>query len=87
MGFFVVHFTLGHETSFSLCSMGEVITQTFSFSFLEQRQSPLESISRKIRHIIQKKHCHTELVIKLCLIILSIDSRGLLHVLSGSPEV
>ena len=48
MGFFVVHFTLGHETSFSLCSMGEVITQTFSFSFLEQRQSPLESISRKI---------------------------------------
>lgn len=47
MGFFVVHFTLGHETSFSLCSMGEVITQTFSFSFLEQRQSPLESISKK----------------------------------------
>lgn len=87
MGFFVVHFTLGHETSFSLCSMGEVITQTFSFSFLKQRQSPLESISKKNSTYYSENHSHTELVIKLCLIILSIDSRGLLHVLSGSPEV
>lgn len=85
---FFLNFALRYDTSFLLRSMGLVITETFSFSFFEHRYSPLESIFRNIRHIIQKNILTQNLGwMKQFLIILSIDSRGLLHVLSGSPEV